>query len=47
MKKSYAAPQFLLSGDVVRETLGTGVLTPKEFGPSYRPIASAGVGFYL
>jgi hypothetical protein len=47
MKKSYVTPQFLASGDAVRETLGTGVLTPREFGPSYKPIASAGVGFYL
>ena len=47
MKMTYAAPQLMSSGSVLVETLGVGSLTPREFGPAYKPIGSASVGFYL
>jgi hypothetical protein len=47
MKKTYASPQLTTSGSVVGETLGQGVLSPREAGPAYKPIVTASVGFYL
>jgi hypothetical protein len=47
MKTSYAAPHLVRSGHVVCLTLGWGMLAPREVGPTYRPIASGTIGFYL
>jgi hypothetical protein len=44
MKKSYAAPAVIKSGDVVRETKGPGV--PNSDGPGQIE-AVGSVGFYL
>jgi hypothetical protein len=47
MRKTYATPALTLSGNVIGETLGAGVLTPQEFGSAYKPINSGSLGFHL
>ena len=44
MKKTYAAPALIKSGDVVRETKGGGL--PNADGPGHGE-AVGSVGFYL
>jgi hypothetical protein len=46
MKKTYAAPALVISGNVVRETL-SGSITPVENGPTTKNLGAGGVGFYL
>lgn len=47
MRKTYAAPTLAPSGNVIRETLGQGTLSPKEFGVAYKPIQPGSLGFHL
>lgn len=45
MKKTYAAPSVINSGNVVRETLGGPVSGPE--GQIKEPLSAGSVGFYL
>lgn len=47
MKTTYVAPRVEPSGSVICETLGLGMLAPREAGLNYKPMFSASVGFYL
>jgi hypothetical protein len=49
MKKTYAAPALLISGDAVRETLQSTMKgQPEAVAPLiYRPFAAGSVGFGL
>lgn len=47
MTKTYAAPTLSESGSIVRETLGNGILSPKEQGTSYKPAVQGNLGFHL
>jgi hypothetical protein len=46
MKKTYAAPTLVASGNVVRETK-SGVVNPPENTSSQKAGAAGGIGFYL
>ncbi|HEX5964076.1 MAG TPA: hypothetical protein VFY42_10145 [Gemmatimonadales bacterium] len=49
MKKTYAAPALLISGDAVRETLQSSIKgQPEMVAPLiYRPFSAGAVGFAL
>jgi hypothetical protein len=44
MKKTYATPTLVMSGDVVRDTKGPGIPAPDGVGNTE---AAGSVGFYL
>lgn len=46
MKKTYAAPMLVLSGDVVRQTLrGVPNIAPESL--TSKPLGSGALGYYL